>query len=227
MVTRIYLVRHAEAEGNASEFFQGCTQTQLTDKGRKQLAYLSQRFGEIPLDAVYTSPYLRARQTAEAVNRNHNLPIHEEDALHEINGGDWEGKPWSVLPEAYPTEYGLWTGEMWRFQAPGGESMADVWHRMTEAVSRIAKAHLGQTVAVVSHGCAIRNFLCFVELCDAEHLADVGWADNTAVSLVEYDTDTGWKLIFKNDASHLPAEYSTLRRSQWCRYETAKEEDTP
>lgn len=88
MVTRMYLVRHAEAEGNANEFFQGCTQTQLTEKGKQQLAYLSHRFGEIPLDAIYTSPYLRAKQTAIAINRYHNLSIYEEYALHEINGGD-------------------------------------------------------------------------------------------------------------------------------------------
>lgn len=224
MVTRMYLVRHAEAEGNANEFFQGCTQTQLTEKGKQQLAYLSHRFGEIPLDAIYTSPYLRAKQTAMAVNRYHNLPIYEEYALHEINGGDWEGKPWCALPDAFPAEYGLWTGEMWRFQAPNGESMSNVWHRITKTISHIAHEHPGQTVAIVSHGCALRNFLCFVEFCNIERLADAGWADNTAVSLVEYDTDTGWKLIFKNDTSHLPAEYSTLRRSQWCRYETAKEE---
>lgn len=225
MVTKVYLVRHAEAKGNADEFFQGCTSTQLTKKGEQQLAYLAKRFGDIPLDAIYTSPYLRAKRTAEAVNLHHNLPIHEETALHEINGGDWEGMPWSVLPERYPDEYALWTGEMWRFQAPNGESMTEVRHRMINAVNHIAKAHLGESVAVVSHGCAIRNFSCYVEFDDAVHLTDVGWADNTAISLVEYDTDAGWKLIFKNDASHLPTEYSTLHRSQWCRYETAKEEN--
>ncbi len=225
MVTRIYLVRHAEAEGNASEFFQGCTQTHLTEKGKNQLAYLAERFSDIPLDAVYTSPYLRAKQTADAINRYHNLPIYEDSALHEINGGDWEGKPWAILPAAYPEEYALWTGEMWRFHAPNGESMADVYQRMTDAVSRIAREHQGQTVAIVSHGCAIRNFLSFAEFGVAARLADVGWADNTAVSLVEYDTDAGWQLIFKNDADHLPADCSTLRRSHWCRYETAKEEN--
>ncbi len=225
MVTWIYLVRHAEAEGNAREFFQGCTETQLTEKGRKQLDSLAYWFSDIQLDAIYTSPYLRAKQTADAVNLHHNLQIYEDAALHEINGGDWEGMAWRDIPAAYPEEYALWTGEMWRFCAPNGESMADVYQRMTDAVKRIIHEHAGQAIAIVSHGCAIRNFLSFVEFGCAEHLADVGWADNTAVSLVEYDDDSGWHLYYKNNASHLPAELSTLRQSHWCRYETAKEED--
>lgn len=224
MVTKIYLVRHAEAEGNAKEFFQGSSDTHLTGKGRKQLEHLAERFRNIPLDVVYTSPFGRARQTAESVNHFHGLPLRPEHELREINGGDWEGRPWTELPEAFPEAYADWTGAMWRFQAPNGESMQSVWNRMTAVMERIAREHPGQTVAVASHGCALRNFLCFVEFGNMERLADVGWADNTAVSLVEYD-ETGWRLIFKNDSSHLPAECSTLRSSKWCRYETAKEEN--
>lgn len=226
MVTKIYLVRHAEAEGNAMEFFQGSTDTRLTEKGKSQLQYLAERFREIPVDAIYTSPFGRAKQTAEAVNLHHKLPLYTEYDLREINGGDWEGKRWTELPEAYPEEYAKWTGEMWRFQAPRGESMQSVWNRMTAVMERIASAHQGQTIAVASHGCALRNFLCYVEFGNMERLPDVGWADNTAVSLVEYDDATGWRLLFKNDATHLPPECSTLRQSKWCRYETAKEETT-
>lgn len=226
MVTRFYLVRHAEAEGNAKEFFQGSTETLLTEKGKQQLQYLSERFRTIPLDAVISSPFGRARQTAEAINLHHKLPILTEYDLREINGGDWEGRPWTELPVAFPEAYADWTDALWRFQAPNGEPMGQVWNRMTAVMERLARDHKGQTVAVASHGCALRNFLCFVEFCDMERLADVGWADNTAVSLVEYDDESGWRLIFKNDASHLPKECSTLRRSHWCRYETAKEENT-
>ena len=88
MVTTLYLVRHAEAEGNVREFFQGNTDTALTEKGRRQLDCLAERFRDVPLDAVYTSPFQRALQTAEAVNRHHGLPLHQEFALREINGGD-------------------------------------------------------------------------------------------------------------------------------------------
>lgn len=223
MVTRIYLVRHAEAEGNAAEFFQGNIDTSLTDKGLSQLDPLAERFAGIPLDALYFSPYRRTQLTAEAVNRFHDLPMIPEYELREINGGEWEGRAWADLPAAFPESYRQWTQHMAEFEAPSGDTMREVWTRMIEALTRIAGENSGKTAAVVSHGCALRNFLCYAEFGDIERLGDVGWADNTAVSLVEYDSETGWRLIFKNDSSHLPPALSTLRTSRWNRYDTEKE----
>lgn len=219
MVTTIYLIRHAEAEGNAEEFFQGNIDTALTEKGIRQLDPLAERFREIPLDAIYFSPYQRTRLTAEAVNRLHGLNMIPEYELREINGGEWEGRAWAELPLAFPESYEKWTKHMADFTAPYGDSMCDVWKRMTEALARIERENRGKTVAVVSHGCALRNFLCFVEFGDAERLGDVGWADNTAVSCVRYDTEKGWSLVFKNDSSHLPEALSTLRTSRWNQYD--------
>lgn len=224
MVTTIYLVRHAEAEGNLCEFFQGNIDTAMTEKGEQQLTHLAERFRTISLDAVYTSPFRRAVLTAEAVNRWHNLPLCPEYDLREINGGEWEGRRWTDLPTAFPVEYEAWTQHMEDFCAPGGEEMSHVYRRMTETLARIEREHRGKTIAVVSHGCALRNFLCAVEFDDITRLLDVGWADNTAVSCVQYAPETGWQLVFKNDSGHLPPECSTLRGSKWCRYETAKED---
>lgn len=224
MVTRIYLVRHAEAEGNVKEFFQGNTDTALTEKGRQQLECLAERFRGVHLDAVYASPFQRARQTADAVNLHHGLPVLTEYALREIGGGAWEGRTWQEIPEQYPEAYRMWTQKMWAFCAPDGDAMTDVYRRMQEILTKIAAENAGKTVAVVSHGCALRNFLALVESGQIEGLPDVDWSDNTAVSQVEYDSETHrWKLIFKNDASHLPAALSTLRKSTWNRYEKESE----
>lgn len=226
MVTTIYLVRHAEADGNVKEFYQGGTDTQITEKGRRQLAHLAERFRNVPLDAVYASPYARAVATAEAVNLHHKLPIIRESELRELCGGLWEKMPWAEIPKHFPAEHLLWTTQMQDFCAPEGDRMTDVYARMQAALTRIAEANAGKTVAVVSHGCALRNFLCFVEFNDITRLSDVGWADNTAVSCVTYDPEKGFSLVRKNDSSHLPPECSTIAGSKWCRYETAKEAAT-
>ena len=219
MVTTVYLVRHAEAEGNAQEFFQGSIDTALTEKGMKQLDCLAERFREITLDAVYTSPFSRARITAEAVNRFHGLTLIPDERLREINAGEWERRKWADLPTLYPAEYALWTQKMYDFCAPDGDRMTDVYARMRDTVTEIAQANPGRTIAVASHGCALRNFLCYVEFGDITRLKDVGWADNTAVSLAEYDPASGWRLIYKNSADHLTPELSTLRTSKWSQYE--------
>ncbi len=214
-VTTVYLIRHGEAEGNVLPYFQGTADTKLTEKGRAQVAYLAERFREIPLDAVYYSPWHRAKETAEAVNKYHDLPLIPEYDLHEINGGDWEGVPVVELCGKFPAEFEIWKNRIWDFQAPNGEKMTQVYQRMAEAVTRIAKANPGKTIAVCSHGCAIRNFLCFAEFNDITRLNDVGWAENTAVSQLTYDAESGWRLVMKNSASHLPKELLSADNPAW------------
>ncbi len=218
MVTKLYLIRHAEAAGNEKAFFQGTTNTSITEKGMQQLTHLAERFRTIPLDALYSSPLHRAVQTAEAINRFHNLPLQIEPDLHEINGGDMEGKTWDILYAQYPAAFADWTSNLPAFHAPNGEAMTDVYARMQAVLTRIAKAHLGQTVGIVSHGLALRNFLAYVEFNSISHLADVGWADNTAVSLVEYKPASGWTLRFKQDSSHLPDACKSKRVAPWLAY---------
>ena len=224
MVTTVYLIRHAESEGNAQEFFQGNLDTPLTVKGEKQLEYLTERFRDVKLDAIYYSPYRRTELTAEAVNSRHHLKMIPEYDLRELNGGDWEGRRVADLPYDYPAEYRTWCTDMPRFAAPNGDTMQEVYDRICNIITKIAKENPGKTVAVVSHGCALRNFLSFVGSGSIEGLGEVGWSDNTAVSCAEYDTETGWKLIFKNDSAHLPEELGTRRNSLWTKAERAAKE---
>lgn len=213
-MTKIYLVRHAEAMGNVQEFFQGRTDCEVSEKGKKQLECLAERFGDIPIEAIYSSPLKRTLSTAEAVNKYHDLPIIKDEGLIEIDGGVWEGKPWADLPKLYPTEYDLWKNRMEDFYIEGGEKMTEVFHRMKNAVDSIARENDGRTIAVVSHGCALRNYLCYAMGKPISALKDVGWSDNTAVSLVEYDSGVP-KIIFKNSNDHLTGELSTLSGSKW------------
>ena len=209
MVTRLYLIRHAEAEGNVVPFFQGGMDTALTEKGRKQLIYLAERFRHVPLDAVYYSPFQRAKQTAEAVNQYHGLPMIPEYDLRELNGGSWEGRRIAELQTDFPAEFAVWTEHMQDFQAPEGEAMHDVYARMCGIMQKIAEENPCRTVAVFTHGCALRNFLSYVESGSIDGLPAVGWGDNSAVSLTEYEPGSGWSLIYKNDSSHLPKDTHT------------------
>lgn len=213
-MTKIYLVRHAEALGNVREFFQGRTDCEVSERGEKQLECLAEHFKNIPIEAIYSSPLKRTLSTAAAVNKYHNLPIQKDEGLIEINGGVWEGKPWADLPKLYPVEYGLWKNRMEDFYIEDGEKMTEVFDRMKSAMDRIAAENEGKTIAVVSHGCALRNLLCYAMGKPISALKDVGWSDNTAVSLVEYESGVP-KIIFKNNNEHLPDELSTLSRSRW------------
>ena len=83
-MTTIYLIRHAEAEGNLYRIIQGQRDVQLTETGKLQAEALGERFRDIPVDAVYSSALYRAAATAAAICRRQNLPLHRMAALREM-----------------------------------------------------------------------------------------------------------------------------------------------
>lgn len=218
-MTRVILVRHCEAFGNYMRVFQGHTDCDISENGQRQLDRLAERFRNISYDVIYSSPLKRALMTAGGVNRYHGLPIHTHSGLIEINGGDWEEEKWDDLPLKYKEAYEHWSAKPWLFSAPHGESMGQVFDRMRETVLSLVKQHEGTTLAVVSHGCAIRNFLCFALGKSLEQIGDVAWCDNTAVSIVDFDEQMVPSVIVMNDASHLDESTSTFASQSWWRPE--------
>ncbi|ADU25611.1 histidine phosphatase family protein [Ethanoligenens harbinense] len=219
-MTRIYLIRHAEAEGNLRRIFQGHTDADISTNGQRQLERLSERFEPVHLDALYASPLKRAYKTAQAVDAVRHLPIITLEGLMEINGGCWEGKPWAKLPALYPQDNDAWENRPWDFAPAGGEPMRQVYARMWETLGGIARRHPGKTVGVASHGCAIRNYLCQAHGWPIERLGEVGWCDNTAVSIIEYREGGQVTITMENDASHLDDELSTVAKQDWWRRST-------
>lgn len=204
-MTTVYLIRHAQAEGNVRQIFQGHYNGQITDFGARQLACLRERFSDISLDAIYSSPLSRAVDTAQAVNHQ-GLAITELDYFIEINGGKFEGESFEKLRELYPVEFARFDQEPHLFAAPGGEPMTAVFERMVSGMAAVAARHPDGTVAVASHGCAIRSYLCFAGGYTLHDMNRLGWCDNTAVNRIDYDDAGNAHLIFMNDTTHLPLE---------------------
>ena len=100
--TKILLIRHCEAAGNTEGVFQGRIDTDISPNGEKQLELLALRCRNMKIDAMVTSPLLRAVRTAEAVNQYHRLPLETEPLLAEIDAGAFEGVKWEELPLRFP-----------------------------------------------------------------------------------------------------------------------------
>ena len=216
MVTTVYLVRHCEARGNIDREFHGSFDSDISENGRCQLARLAERFRDIPLDAVYSSPLRRARLTAEALNTHHGLPIAFDERLKELNGGKWEKNLWAELPKLFPESSEAWGSRPHEFEAPEGETMRQLYDRMREAILDIVAQNEGKTVAVASHGCAIRNALCWGLTGDIVRLADIPWCDNTAIAEFRFE-DGNLTVVNYNDSSHLDYETSTIEKQNWWR----------
>ena len=218
-MTTILLVRHCEAFGNKMRVFQGHTDSEISENGKLQLQFLALRCRNMNIETLYSSPLKRARLTAEAINQYHHLPLHIEPGLSEIDGGEWEGKPWADFPYLNPEQARRWNQEPWRFEAPGGESMRCVYDRIWNTVIKIVEKERGKTICIASHGCAIRNFLCRAQGWPIERLNDVDWCDNTALSKITFDNMNIPNVVFMNDASHLPENLSTFAKQVWWRKE--------
>lgn len=200
-MTTIYLIRHAEAEGNLFKRIHGQYDSPVTLLGRRQIECLQQRFADISVDAVYASDLRRTCQTAEAIYLPKHLPLHIEPALREINLGVWEDKPFGeVMNQDMEAMRRFTYGDM-DWHAEGGETLKQVQCRAVAALRHIIAANPDRTVAVFSHGTAIR--LMLTELSGSDSYLPEGM--NTAVSCLEAD-EQGIHVRWINDASHLTDE---------------------
>jgi broad specificity phosphatase PhoE len=155
-VTEIVLIRHGRTAANEQGRWQGQTDGGLTDAGRHQARRLAAHLA--PLDAIYTSPLGRARETAEILAAPHDTPLVIADDLVEIGFGAWEGHTKEEIAAADPDLMARLAGGEDVVRGGSGETFSSVSVRMREAIERIAAAHPGGRVGVVSHGGASRAY---------------------------------------------------------------------
>lgn len=210
-MTKIYIIRHCEATGNAKRLFQGATDCDISDLGAVQLEFLRKRFSDIPLDRVFSSPLIRARKTAHAVADDKGLPVELCEDLKELNGGIVEGKPFAETFKAIPGLADTWDNHPQDFAPEGGEPMRHAYERIWNAVLSLARENQGKTIAAATHGGVTRCLLCRLTKGSIEQLKDVPWTENTAVTLIEFDESLNPMLRFSNDHSHIPDEYMPKR----------------
>lgn len=214
-MTKLILVRHAEAEGNIKRRFQGHIDGDVTENGLRQLECLSRRFSKIPIDVIYSSDLLRAVRTAEAVRGKREIEIRKDPLLREINGGDWENVPFDELPIRWQREYENWCHYPEYHRMPNGESMKDVEVRMVSTIEQIITKHRGKSICVASHGTALKIYVAAQKGLGLAGMNKLGWYDNTAVTMVDINEDGIFDFVAEGDISHLPQELSTLAKQTW------------
>ena len=217
-MTKIYLIRHAEAEGNIHRRAHGQFNGQIIGRGYQQIELLRERFKDVKIDAVYSSDLDRTCATAAPICRQHGLAINKTAELREVNMGIWEDVAWGDLEYQYPEMSRFFSIDPARWHVSGSEDYFDVRTRMTECIVEIARRYDGGTVAVFSHGFAIRAFICGVLGIRSDEVEKVLYCDNTAVALLRYENET-LSLEFQSDNSHLSSEISTFANQTWWRAE--------
>ena len=142
MTVRIILVRHGETEWNRTHRFQGRSNVPLNEKGKKQARALALALKDEPLSAIYSSPLLRAMETANFIKVFHpSVPLFGEPGLVEMDLGDFEGLEAQHWATKYPDFLKTWQEHPASVKMPGGENLSEVQVRALDALERITRFH--------------------------------------------------------------------------------------
>jgi broad specificity phosphatase PhoE len=146
---RLYLVRHARTAGNGVRYV-GWADEPLDEVGREQARALADELAGEPVDIVYSSPLRRALDTAGPLAAGHRAPLRVRDELKEVHYGAYQDTP--------KGETKLRLKRFHRVRPmPGGESLRDVFHRVSGVLSEIERElQAGRHVAVVAHFWSLR-----------------------------------------------------------------------
>lgn len=179
-----YIFRHGETEFNLQHRQQGSgINMELTDKGRKQAVALTDKLAAYKLEAVFSSPLIRAVQTAKTVAQKFDCPLIIKEDLRECFYGDAEGMLQSEIAAKYPDIYNNWNNpEVWDIAYPHGESKKASLERVWCQIEKLRQEPYG-VCGIAIHGGTMGSLLNYlhydftkIQNCAAFHLVyDNNW----------------------------------------------------
>jgi len=144
----IVLVRHGQTEANARGLLLGRADPPLSGIGREQAYAVAELLGrDDPPVAVLSSPLRRTRETAACIADVFGLTVEDEDAMIEIDYGEWDERPLAEVPRDV---WAVWRDDV-DFAPPGGESLREVQTRVNDCMGRLVERAGDGAVVVVSH----------------------------------------------------------------------------
>ncbi|MFF9341815.1 bifunctional RNase H/acid phosphatase [Streptomyces sp. NPDC014773] len=199
------LLRHGETALTPEKRFSGSggSDPGLSEAGRRQAAAVADALAARgTIQHVVSSPLTRCRQTAETVAARLGLDVVIEPGLRETDFGAWEGLTFGEVRERYPADMDAWLASPKAAPTGGGESFTAVARRVAAARDRLAAAHAGRTVLLVSHVTPIKTLVRLALGAPPESLFKMELSA-ASLSAVAYYADGNASVRLLNDTSHL------------------------
>jgi 2,3-bisphosphoglycerate-dependent phosphoglycerate mutase len=192
-VSRLFLIRHGETEGNALRIVQH-PHVPLSPRGLVQAERLARRLAAERITHIVSSDYARAVTTAEHLQRSTGAPLLIEPLLRERNFGDLRGRPYAELGfDMFEPDYAPPNGETW----PTFHERVDrAWARVQE----LAAGTTGGRLAVVTHGLVCRSLAARHLVLGDGVVAPERW-ENTSLTIVDWPAP--WRVRLLNCVAHL------------------------
>lgn len=202
---RLLLIRHGQTPGNVlGQLDTAHPGPGLTELGERQAATLARSLANEQINFLYASTLIRTQITATPLAAVRGLQIEVLEGLREIEAGSLEKLTDKASHLRYlGTVFGWADGELHR-RMPGGPSGHDFFERYDASIARIAATAAASgdagTVAVVSHGAAIRVWTGLRATNMEAGFAARHALANTGIVALEGDPDAGWRLIHWDDS---------------------------
>ena len=213
-MSKLLVIRHGHAEGNAEHRFIGQTDVPLDALGHLQAQALADRLKATPIDRIVSSDLSRAIDTITPLADTIGVSIERDPRLREISNGEWSG----LLPEEISARWpDLWaayrTGQ--DVVRPGGEQWATVRERVVASARHHATS--GGVIVLCTHGGAALNLALWAAGFPAGgniFMGKLGALGNTSITTIEFIAESGdeTRLVGFNDVGHLAGATPDLRR---------------
>ena len=153
----VILVRHGQTDENISGRISGQGPAPLNTRGQEQARLAAEILAPLGITHIFSSPLVRARQTAEFLAARLQKPIEEIPDLREVGYGDWEGKTFGEMRN-HPMAHQVFNDPI-KVIFPNGESLLEVQQRGIRVIEWVRDQHPQGIVTLVSHGDVIRTAL--------------------------------------------------------------------
>lgn len=206
---RVYFIRHGESEGNAGPIRRG-VDAPLTEKGKAQVSSLVERVTALPIEAIISSTAIRAKETAEIIQKTLNKDIIFSDLFTERR------RPSEVLGQPKDSSVARHAGAEIRekFHIPGyrfsdEENFEDLKDRARKALTSLSEQPETSLICI-THGFFMRILMAYVifndsltgEMC--EYVIRALDMENTGITVLDFnEEDSSWKIRVWNDHTHL------------------------
>ncbi|UUI03851.1 histidine phosphatase family protein [Oceanobacillus jeddahense] len=191
-LTEICMIRHGETNWNKEKRIQGNTDIPLNETGKSQAEVCCAAAKQFEPTVLITSPLARAKVTAEIINKDLRLPLHEMKAFVERSYGDAEGMTIEDRNRYFPD----------REDIPNVETFEDLKQRGLKGLEEVCERYPDERVLIVSHGALINSLLSVIS--KGELGTGITFLQNTSITKFAHENGE-WRVIDYNNTDHLAA----------------------
>ncbi|MFH1462492.1 MAG: 2,3-diphosphoglycerate-dependent phosphoglycerate mutase [bacterium] len=195
-MAKLILLRHLQSQWNLENRFTGWTDVPLSEQGRKSCKEVAEKLAGFEIDAVYTSPLIRNRESVSLVLKElgkEDLPIVVDKALDERDYGKLQGLDKEEVKKQYgEKQVQLWR-RSWQEAPPEGESLKDVFNRAAPFYKKHIENDLkkGKNVLVVASHNSLRALVKYIENISDKDIINL---EIPTATIIKYELDKKLKI---------------------------------